>query len=163
MDKETAKKVLEIMLNADGGCEFCVRDIYLKFIKNFPEYSYLARKMYRETFNQELIPEDMVGNIIKEVIQEVLKTHHLEAKKIILFGSRAQGEQRKDSDWDILLVVKQDIDRKTKKDLFKEITEKLSHYLIPCDVIIKSTVELEFYKDFYGTATYEALREGHTL
>ena len=163
MDKETAKKVLEIMLNADCGCEFCVRNIYLKFIKNFPEYSYLARKMYRETFNQELIPEDMVGNIIKEVIQEVLKTHHLEAKKIILFGSRAQGEQRKDSDWDILLVVKQDIDRKTKKDLFKEITEKLSHYLITCDVIIKSIRELELYNDFYGTATYEALREGHTL
>jgi predicted nucleotidyltransferase len=163
MDKETAKKVLEIMLEADGGCEFCVRDLFLKFIKEFPEYSYLARKMYGETFNQELIPEDMVGNIIKEVIQEVLKTHHLEAEKIILFGSRARGEQRKVSDWDILLVVKQDIDRKTKKDLFKEITEKLSHYLIPCDVIIKSIKELEFYKDFYGTATYEALKEGHAL
>jgi predicted nucleotidyltransferase len=94
------------------------------------------------------------------VIQEVLKTNHLEAEKIILFGSRARGEQRKVSDWDILLVVKQDIDRKTKKDLFKEITEKLSHYLIPCDVIIKSIKELEFYKDFYGTATYEALKEG---
>jgi len=33
MDKETAKKVLEIMLNADGGCEYCVRNLYLQFIK----------------------------------------------------------------------------------------------------------------------------------
>jgi len=163
MDKETAKKVLKIILTADGGCEFCIRDLYIKFIKEFPEYSYLARKMYRETFNQELISEDIVGNIIKEVIQEVLKTNHLEAEKIILFGSRAKGKQREDSDWDILLVVKQDIDRKTKNELFKEITEKLSHYLIPCDVIIKSIKELEFYKDFYGTATYEALKEGHAL
>jgi hypothetical protein len=55
MDKETAKKVLKIMLTADSGCEFCVRDLFLKFIKEFPEYSYLARKMYRETFNQKLI------------------------------------------------------------------------------------------------------------
>jgi hypothetical protein len=55
MDKETAKKVLKIMLTAEGGCEFFVRDFYIKFIKEFPEYSYLARKMYRETFNQELI------------------------------------------------------------------------------------------------------------
>jgi len=82
MDKETAKKVLEIMLNADGGCEYCVRELYLKFIKEFPEYSYLARKMYKEN---------------------------------------------------------------------------------SCDVIIKSVEELEFYKNFYGTVTYEALREGHVL
>jgi predicted nucleotidyltransferase len=92
-----------------------------------------------------------------------LKSYDLEAEKIILFGSRAKGKQREDSDWDILLVVKQDINRKTKNELFKEITEKLSHYLIPCDVIIKSIKELEFYKDFYGTATYEALKEGRAL
>jgi hypothetical protein len=47
MDKETAKKVLEIMLTADGGCEFCVRDHFLRFIKDYPQYSYLARKLYR--------------------------------------------------------------------------------------------------------------------
>ena len=82
MDKETAKKVLEIMLNADGGCEYCVRELYLKFIKEFPEYSYLARKIYREN---------------------------------------------------------------------------------SCDVIIKSVEDLEFYENFYGTVTYEALREGQAL
>jgi hypothetical protein len=54
MDKETAKKVLEIMLTADGGCEFCVRDLFLKFIKEFPEYSYLARKMYRKPLTKSL-------------------------------------------------------------------------------------------------------------
>jgi hypothetical protein len=47
MDKEIAKKVLEIMLTADGGCEFCVRDHFLRFIKDYPQYSYLARKLYR--------------------------------------------------------------------------------------------------------------------
>jgi hypothetical protein len=47
MDKETAKKVLEIMLTADGGCEYCVINLYLQFIKKFPQYSYLARKLYR--------------------------------------------------------------------------------------------------------------------
>ena len=52
IDKETAKKVLKIMLTADSSCEFCVRDLFMKFIKEFPEYSYLARKIYEETFNQ---------------------------------------------------------------------------------------------------------------
>jgi predicted nucleotidyltransferase len=163
MDKETAKKVLEIMLTADGGCEFCVRNLYLQFIKEFPQYSYLARKLYRETFNQELVTEDMAESIIKEVINEALKAYNLEAEKIILFGSRARGDHKKDSDWDILLVIKQEITQQLKDELFKSITEKLSHYLIPCDLIIKSSKELEFYKNFYGTVTYEALKEGHSL
>jgi len=163
MNKETAKKVLEIMLNADGGCEYCVRELYLKFIKEFPEYSYLVRKIYRENFNQELVTEDMVESIIEEVVHDVLKAHNLEIEKIILFGSRAKGTQKKDSDWDILIVLKQTIAKETKKELFREITERLSHYLIPCDVIIKSVEDLEFYKNFYGTVTYEALREGQAL
>jgi predicted nucleotidyltransferase len=163
MDKETAKKVLEIMLTADGGCEYCVRNLYLQFIKEFPQYSYLARKLYRETFNQELVTEDMAESIIKEVINETLKAYDLEAEKIILFGSRARGDHRKDSDWDILLVIKQEITQQLKDELFKSITEKLSHYLIPCDLIIKSVEDLEFYKNFYGTVTYEALKEGHSL
>jgi len=163
MDKETAKKILEIMLTADGGCEFCVRNLYLKFIKEFQEYAYLARKIYREEFNQELIKEEQAEEIIKEVINEVVKNNNLHLEKIILFGSRVMGKQRKDSDWDILLVIKQDINKQTKRKLFKEITEKLSYYLIPCDVIIKSLKELEFYEDFYGSVTYEALKEGQSL
>ena len=55
IDKETAKKILKIMITADSGCEFCVRDLFMKFIKEFPKYSYFARKIYEETFNQELI------------------------------------------------------------------------------------------------------------
>jgi len=58
IDKEIAKKVLKIMLTADSGCEFCVRYLFMKFIKEFPEYSYLARKIYEETFNQELITKN---------------------------------------------------------------------------------------------------------
>lgn len=162
MDKETAKKVLDIMLTADGGCEYCVRNLYLQFIKEFPQYSYLARKLYRETFNQELVTEDMAEDIIKEVINETLKAYNLEAEKIIPFGSRARGDHKKDSDWDILLVIKQEITQQLKDELFKSITEKLSHYLIPCDLIIKSVEDLEFYKNFYGTVTYEALKEGHS-
>jgi len=163
MDKQIAKKVLEIMLTADGGCEYCVRNLYLQFIKEFPQYSYLARKLFREAFNQELVTEDMAEDIIKEVINETLKAYNLEAEKIILFGSRARGDHKKDSDWDILLVIKQEITQQLKDELFKGITEKLSHYLIPCDLIIKSVEDLEFYKNFYGTVTYEALREGQAL
>ena len=163
MDKETAIKVLEIMKNADGGCEFCVRKLFLEFIKEFPTYAYLARKAFREKFEKDLITEDLVNGIIKEVINLVLQEHNLSLDKLILFGSRARKEQRQDSDWDILLIVRESLDKQIKRILFKEITENLSYYLIPCDVIIKSYEEVEFSKDFYGTAAYEALNEGIAL
>jgi predicted nucleotidyltransferase len=92
-----------------------------------------------------------------------LENYNLQLEKIILFGSRARKNQRKDSDWDILIVVKQDLNIQTKRKIFKEIIELLSYYLIPCDVIIKSSKEIEMYKDFYGTTTYEALKEGIIL
>jgi len=61
----------------------------------------------------------MAESIIKEVINETLKAYNLEAEKIILFGSRARGDHKKDSDWDILVVVKQPIAKETKKKLPK--------------------------------------------
>jgi predicted nucleotidyltransferase len=163
IDKESAKKILEIIATADGGCSFCVRELFLKFIEEFPEFAYLARKIYAELFQEELVGEKTAKEIIKSVVKKVLENYNLQLEKIILFGSRARKNQRKDSDWDILIVVKQDLNIQTKRKIFKEIIELLSYYLIPCDVIIKSSKEIEMYKDFYGTTTYEALKEGIIL
>ena len=40
-------------------------------------------------------------NEIKRVIMDVAKEMGVEIDKIILFGSRARGDYREDSDWDI--------------------------------------------------------------
>ncbi|HCJ67592.1 MAG TPA: nucleotidyltransferase domain-containing protein, partial [Elusimicrobia bacterium] len=72
-------------------------------------------------------------------------------------------ESTKYSDWDFLVIVKKDITLKEKRKIAKAIREKLADSYIPCDVIVKSEKEIEYYKDFVGTATREALKEGVSL
>ena len=83
--------------------------------------------------------------------------------KVILFGSRARGDYNKYSDWDILVVVKDKKNIKEKQKLAKSIRTILARFLIDCDVIVKSEKELDYYKNFIGSITKEALKEGIKL
>ncbi|MBE8540147.1 hypothetical protein [Geoglobus acetivorans] len=54
MNTGEAKKVLEILARADGGCEFCARELFHIFIHEFPEFSDMAKAIFREKFNKDL-------------------------------------------------------------------------------------------------------------
>lgn len=106
---------------------------------------------------------DKDKKLIKEQILSVLSEIGVRLKDIILFGSRARGKSTKYSDWDFLIIVKGDITLKEKRKIAKAIRERLADFYIPCDVIVKSEEEIEYYKDFVGTTTREALKEGVSL
>ncbi|WEU40193.1 MAG: nucleotidyltransferase domain-containing protein [Candidatus Odinarchaeum yellowstonii] len=57
--------------------------------------------------------------------------------KIILFGSRARGEATKYSDWDILIIVDDNMNFNEKRELKKLIRKTLAELLIPVDIIVK--------------------------
>ena len=57
MDRKEAEKVLKIMLNADGGCVYCVRDLFNRFIREFNEFKELAKNIFREEFDEDLEKE----------------------------------------------------------------------------------------------------------
>jgi len=46
-----------------------------------------------------------VLELIKRVVLEEAGKLGVKVEKIILFGSRARGDYREDSDWDILVIV----------------------------------------------------------
>jgi len=54
MKKEEAEEVIKIMLEADGGCEYCVSDLLKLFCKEFPEYIEPAKMAFQERFGKEL-------------------------------------------------------------------------------------------------------------
>ncbi|HCJ67594.1 MAG TPA: hypothetical protein DHV62_09840 [Elusimicrobia bacterium] len=54
MNKEEAKKIIEILLTCDGGCEYCVSSLLKLFYKEFPKYKKLAEEVFRKQFNVEL-------------------------------------------------------------------------------------------------------------
>ena len=70
MNRNEVEKILEIMALADGGCEYCVRELYIKFIENFPEYTSLAKKKFTEKFNRDLISDNETKNLIKKTIKK---------------------------------------------------------------------------------------------
>ena len=102
----------------------------------------------------------MIEEKIKERVQEIFKEADVEVNRIILFGSRARGNWERGSDWDLLIVVDKELTRNEKMELSHLIRKELAEEYIACDVIVKSEKEIEYYKDFFGTVTHEALKEG---
>ncbi len=79
-------------------------------------------------------------NLIKQVILEEAGKLGVEVEKIILFGSRARGEARPDSDYDILVVVKGELDWRKRLLLWRSIYRRLRPLLgTPIDLIIESS------------------------
>ena len=54
MNKEEAKRVLEIMALADGGCIYCGSELFNQFIKEFPKFTDIAKKTFKNRYNSEL-------------------------------------------------------------------------------------------------------------
>ncbi|MEM3415704.1 MAG: hypothetical protein QW575_09050 [Thermoproteota archaeon] len=54
MNKMDAQKVIKIILEADGVCEYCVSSLLHLFIVNFNEYEDIAKKAFKEKFGKDL-------------------------------------------------------------------------------------------------------------
>jgi len=106
--------------------------------------------------------ESIVQSAIK-TIEEAIGSKGLKVKKIMLFGSRARGNPREDSDWDFFVIVDKKLGFNEKWDIIDEIKIKLAKLKIPNDIILKSEDEVEESKDDNGRITYYALKEGIEL
>ncbi|QDA31493.1 nucleotidyltransferase domain-containing protein [Thermococcus indicus] len=102
----------------------------------------------------------MSREIIRDVILKVSRQLGLEVNDIILFGSRARGDFRTDSDWDVLVVLSRPLKRKIELEAYKMIHRELLLKGIKVDVLFISSDELEKVKDDTGFVYYYALREG---
>jgi len=98
-----------------------------------------------------------------KIIKEEIENRGLKVLKIILFGSRARWDFKEDSDWDFLIVIDKDLDRRTKWDIIIKIKRKLAMLKIPNDIIINSIREFEERRDNVGYIIYYAVREGIVL
>lgn len=75
------------------------------------------------------------------------------AAKVILFGSRARGDARKDSDWDILILIKDNVSMEIETifrsrlfDLELETGEVFSTFIYNSDIWDKKHKITPFYK-----------------
>ncbi len=98
---------------------------------------------------------------IKEAILKVAEKYGIEVDRIILFGSRARGDFKENSDWDILVVSKTDVNRTTERKFLYDCTLKLLELGIDADIIL---VSRDYYLrnkgvfgDICGIATLEGI------
>jgi len=96
-----------------------------------------------------------------DVIKEVCKG--IDYEDIILFGSRARGDHASTSDYDILLVTKENLSIREKMRLSTRLRRDFAKIGIDADIIIKSRSELDYYADKIGSVTRNALKEGMAI
>ncbi|MFN4220153.1 MAG: nucleotidyltransferase domain-containing protein [bacterium] len=105
----------------------------------------------------------MKEKIIKKIIEEIFEEKKIKIKKMILFGSRARKDYGKESDWDLLIITEDNLQRDQKMQLSHLVRKKLAEELIPSDVLIKSEKEVEERKNTIGSVIKTAIDEGVVL
>jgi predicted nucleotidyltransferase len=102
-----------------------------------------------------------VLQLIKRIILEEAEKLGIEVERIILFGSRARGDYREDSDYDILVVIKGEISRDEKRVLATRISYRIAReLLLPADIIITTETRWKKYSKIVGTVEEVAANEG---
>ena len=100
---------------------------------------------------------------VKEIIEEEVEKAGLKLQKIILFGSRARGDYTVGSDWDLLILLKDDFTREEKRQLVGNLYRRTAKLKGSYEIIIKKESEFEMMKDVVGSLSYEANLEGVTI
>ncbi len=84
-----------------------------------------------------------------------------EEAELILFGSRARGDHKEDSDWDILILTKKQVDVQFKNNILDKVYDlELEH----AQAISTMIVDRQRWKKMAITGFYEnVLNEGKAL
>jgi len=87
---------------------------------------------------------------LNKIKEQVLKED--ENASVILFGSRARGDYREDSDWDILVLTSKEVDGTLKRRIRDEVYDVQLEYLQPVSTLIYNR---NFWSKLEATPLFE--------
>lgn len=96
---------------------------------------------------------------LNEIVQKL--KNHFQPLKIYLFGSRANGTAKSDSDYDLFLIVKSS--EKTKLKRMQEANQVLWGRSVSVDVFIYTEAEFNEMKDAFSSVPHAVATEGVEL
>lgn len=95
---------------------------------------------------------------LKHVVRQIVEGVHPD--KIILFGSHAYGEPTKDSDVDLLVVMRS---RKRPVERAIEVSRSIRFYPFPMDILVRTPREIRHRTQMGDPFFQEVIRRGKIL
>jgi uncharacterized protein len=95
---------------------------------------------------------------VSVAVQRMVEKAHL--LRVIMFGSRARGGMRADSDLDLLVILSEVRDGHGE---MVRLRRAVGRILIPVDVLAFSADDVREWGGVPGTVLYPSLREGRVL
>ena len=104
------------------------------------------------------VTDGLLGEMVQAIVDEV------DPEQVILFGSRARGDGREDSDVDLLVVEAEPFgpERSRHKELVR-LYRALAGFRVPADVLVFSLDDVDYWRDSLNHVLARALREGKVL
>ena len=97
-----------------------------------------------------------INSSIKSIVQSFLPD-----ARIVLFGSRARGDEHQQSDFDLLIIIKKNLTPREKLEWTGKIHKKLVYSLRAAfDILLNSEEEVLSKKELPGHVVRWATREG---
>lgn len=104
------------------------------------------------------VTDGLLGRMVRAIVDEV------DPEQVILFGSRARGDEREGSDVDLLVVEAEPFgpDRSRHRELVR-IYHALARFRVSVDVLVCSLDDVDHWRDSLNHVLARALREGKVL
>jgi predicted nucleotidyltransferase len=98
--------------------------------------------------------DDLIGDIVRRIVQTA------QPDKIILFGSRARGDARPNSDFDVL-VIKESSEPRYRRSV--PLYVALADLPAEVEVMVYTAEEIEEWREVPQAFVTTAVREGTTI
>lgn len=104
------------------------------------------------------VTDEVLDRMVRAIVEAV------EPEQVILFGSRARGDAREESDVDLVVVESEPFGKTRSRRLEAvRLWRALSGFLVPKDILVYSRDEVALWRDSLNHVLAQALREGKVL
>ena len=104
------------------------------------------------------VTEDLLDRMVRAIIDEV------DPEQVILFGSRARGDARDDSDVDLIVVEAEPFgpQRARHREMVR-LYHAVAQFPVAADLLVYSSEDVAYWRDSLNHVLARALREGTVL
>ena len=104
------------------------------------------------------VTDELLDAMVRAIVDEV------DPERVILFGSRARGEARRESDIDLIVIEAEPFGpARSRRREAARLYRATARFPVPADILVFSRAEADYWRDSLNHVLARALREGRVL